>query len=115
MQETPRFIQGVHAFHGGGLREPTPLRPAVFYKVPYDKRAQLVYLRAGNSSAEMIFLVLNRAQRPMRYFPIGAKGAVHVPLVIVEDIEPETELTLSIGAPQGLDGDVMVDIGLVEI
>jgi hypothetical protein len=115
MQETPKFIQGVHAFHGGGLREFVPLRPAVLYKVPYDKRAQLVYLRAGNSSAEMIFVVLNRAQRPMRYFPIGAKGAIHVPLVIVEDIDPETELTLSVGAPLGLDGEVMIDLGLVEI
>jgi hypothetical protein len=115
MQEIPKFIQGVHAFRGAGLRELVPLRPAVFYKVPYDKRAQLVYLRAGNATAEMIFLVLNRAQRPMRYFAIGAKGAIHVQLVIIEDIEPETDLTVSVGAPQGLEGDVMIDIGLVEI
>jgi hypothetical protein len=115
MQETPKFIQGVYAFHGAGLRELVPLRPAVVYKVPYDKRAQLVYLRAGNPTAEMIFLVLSRAGHPMRYFAIGAKGAIHVPLVIVEDIDPETELTLGVGAPQGLEGDVMLDIGLVEI
>jgi len=115
MQETPRFIQGVFAFKGAGLREFVPLSPNASYKVAYDKRAQLVYLRAGNSSGEMIFLVLNRAQRPMRYFPIGAKSGIHVQLAIVEDIDPETEVSLSIGAPPGLEGDVMVDLGLVEI
>jgi hypothetical protein len=115
MQETPKFIQGVFAFKGAGLREPTSLEPAVAYKVPFDKRAQLVYLRAGNSSAEMIVLVLNRARRPMRYFAIGARSSIHVQLAIIEDIDPDTEVTLSLGAPKGMDGDVMIDLGLVEI
>jgi hypothetical protein len=115
MQETPRFIQGVFAFKGAGLREPTSLEPPLTYKVPFDKRAQLVYLRAGNSCAEMIVLVLSRARRPMRYFAIGAKAAIHVPLAIIEDIEPDTEITLSLGAPNGLEGDVMIDLGLVEL
>jgi hypothetical protein len=115
MQETPRFIQGIFAFKGAGLREPTALEPAITYKVPFDKRTQLVYLRAGNATAEMIFLVLNRAGRPMRYFAIGAKGSIHVQLAIIEDIEPDTELTLSLGAPKGLEGDVMLDLGLMEI
>jgi hypothetical protein len=115
MQETPRFIQGIFAFKGEGLREPTPLDPAITYKVPFDKRTQLVYLRAGNATGEMIFLVLNRAGRPMRYFAIGAKGSIHVQLAIIEDIEPDTELTLSLGAPKGLEGDVMLDLGLMEI
>ena len=34
----------------------------------------------------MIYLVLTRGGRPMRYFPVGAKGAIHVPLAVVEDI-----------------------------
>jgi hypothetical protein len=115
MQETPRFIQGVFSFKGAGLRELVPLAPEVVYKVPYDKRAQTVYLRAGNSSDEMICLVLSRAGQAMRFFPIGAKGSIHVPLAIVEDLDPETELMLRIGAPAGADGDVIVDLGLVEI
>jgi hypothetical protein len=115
MQEAPKFIQGVFSFKGAGLREPTPLEPAVLYKVPFDKRAQLVYLRAGNSTTEMIYLVLNRARRPMRYFPVGAKGAIHVQLAITEDIEPESELSISVGAPSGVQGDVMIDLGLVEV
>lgn len=51
----------------------------------------------------------------MRYFPIGAKGAVHVPLAIVEDVEPESQLELLIGAPEGLSGSVLIDMGLVEV
>jgi hypothetical protein len=115
MQETPKFIQGVFGFKGSGLRELVPLSPAASYRVPYDKRAQTVYLRAGNSTEEMIVLVLSRGQQPMRYFPIGAKGAIHVPLAIIEDIEPESELSLGIGAPAGVEGDIIIDLGLVEI
>lgn len=115
MQESPKFIQGVFSFKGSGLREVVPLDPEATYKVPYDKRAQTVYLRAGNSSDEMICLVLSRNRQPMRYFPIGARGTIHVPLVILEDIEPESELALAVGAPLGAQGDVVVDLGLVEI
>ena len=52
---------------------------------------------------------------PMRYFPIGAKGDVHVPLRVVEDIEAGTALELHIGGPEGLTGSVVVDLGLVEV
>jgi hypothetical protein len=113
--ETSKFIQGVHDFSGAGLKNAVPLSPAVKYSVPFDKRTQLIYLRAGNSIDELIYLVLMRNGKPMRWFPIGAKGAVHVPLAIVEDIEPETELQLLVGAPEGASGSVLVDLGLVEV
>jgi len=115
MAETPRFIQGVFGFRGAGLDKLAPLKPKVAYKVPFDKRAQLIYLRAGNSTPEMIHLALLRAKVAFRYFPIGAKGAIHVQLAIVEDIDPESELELAIGAPEGLEGTVLVDLGLLEI
>jgi hypothetical protein len=38
-----------------------------------------------------------------------------VQLAIVEDIDPETELELCLGAPEGLNGKVVVDMGLMEI
>ena len=115
MHETPRFIQGVFAFRGTGLAQSVPLRPAATYKVPFDKRAQLVYLRAGNSTAEMIYVSLLRDAKPFRFFPIGAKGAIHVQLAIVEDIHPESDIELGVGAPEGVEGLVMVDLGLLEI
>jgi hypothetical protein len=114
MLETPKFVQGVFAFEGRGLESPVSLAGAT-YTVPRDKRAQLTYLRAGNSTAEMIYVVLKRNGKPMRYFAVGAKGATHVPLVIVEDIDPESKLELWVGAPEGVRGSVLLDVGIVEI
>jgi hypothetical protein len=115
MSETPRFIQGVYGFRGLGLAEPVPLEPAITYKVPFDKRAQPIYLRAGNSTGEMVYLALLKGRKPFRFFPIGAKDAIHVQLAIVEDIDPESELELRIGAPNGVEGTVLVDLGLLEL
>ena len=39
---------------------------------------------------------------PMRYFPIGAKADVHVPLRVVEDLEGGTVIELQLAAPLGL-------------
>jgi hypothetical protein len=113
--ETSKFIQGVYGFNGAGLKQAVPLSPAIKYAVPFDKRTQLIYLRAGNSTDQLVYLVLMRNEQPMRYFPIGAKGAVHVPLAIVEDIDPEAQLELLIGAPEGVSGSVLIDMGLVEV
>jgi len=115
MSESPKFIQGVFTFRGAGLGQAVPLRPAATYKVAFDKRAQLIYLRSGNSTGELIYLALKRSNKTIRLFPMGAKEAVHVPLSIVEDIDPESELELCVGAPEGLDGAVVIDMGLLEI
>jgi len=114
MLEKSRFLQGVYSFEGRGLERLVALQPEITYVVPRDRRAQLVYLRAGNSTPEFVYLVLTQNERPVR-FPIGAKGATHVPLAIVEDVSPEMQVGLSIGAPEGLRGVVLVDLGLVEI
>ena len=115
MLETPRFVQGLYSFEGKGLETPAAFAPGIAYKVPFDKRSQLIYLRAGNSSAEMIYLLLNRDGKPMRYFPIGAKSAVHVPLAVVEDLLPDSLLEVFFAAPAGIKGSVVLDIGFVEI
>ena len=115
METTPRFIQGVFPFQGAGLSRLAPLTDGAAYTVPFDKRTQLIYLRAGNSTDELIYLALLGNGRPFRYFPIGARSSVHVPLAVVEDLFPETRLDLVVGAPEGLGGTVVVDIGLMEI
>jgi len=51
----------------------------------------------------------------VRLFPIGAKASMHVPLAIVENVPPETRLSLSLGAPRGLRGTVVIDLGWVEL
>jgi hypothetical protein len=110
----PKFIQGIIPFTGAGYTQPVPLAGAS-YVVPTDKRGQPLYFRAGNSSAEMIAIMLMRNGKPMRYFPIGAKSSQHVQLAVVEDLAPETKLDLMIAAPEGVSGSVVVDLGLVEI
>jgi hypothetical protein len=113
--EKPTFLQGLYPFVGAGLQAPIPFEPGVTYKVPFDKRSQLVYFRAGNSCDEMIYVLFKRDGKPMRYFPIGAKGAMHVSLAVVEDLQPDTLLELLVAAPEGTKGSVLIDIGLMEI
>src|ERR1700733_4948498 len=115
MEPPPVFLQGVSPFRGGVLDKPMPLDGKLAYTVPPDKRAQLIYLRAGNSSAELVYLLLTRDGKPMRYFPIGAKSGAHVALVVTEDIFPDTKLDVLLAAPPGASGDLVIDIGLLEI
>jgi hypothetical protein len=114
MNPKPRFIQGAFSFTGRGLASPHPLADSARYTVPADKRAQLVYMRGGNSSDSLACLVLTRDGKPMRYFPIGARASVHVPLAVVEDIFPESKLEVLVAAPEGVSGTVIVDFGLLE-
>jgi hypothetical protein len=115
MLEKPAFIQGLFPFEGQGLAKPVSFDPPVTYTAPFDKRSQLIYFRAGNSSPELIYLALMRRGQVMRYFPVGAKGAIHVPLAVVEDLAPETRLEALIAAPEGVRGSVLLDIGFMEI
>jgi hypothetical protein len=113
--EKPIFLQGLYPFEGVGLESAVPFTPGIKYQVPSDRRSQLVYFRAGNSSPEMIYVLFKRDGKPMRYFPIGAKDAIHVSLAVVEDLQPDTSLEVLVGAPAGVKGSVVIDIGLMEI
>jgi hypothetical protein len=115
MFEEHRFVQGMFAFEGRGLENPVSFEPKAVYQVPSDKRAQLIYCRVGNPSAEFLYVALNRDGKPMRMFPCGAKSGIHVPLAIIDDILPDSVLELVIAAPEGLKSKVMIDLGLVEI
>ena len=111
----PRFLQGVFTFTGEGYDHAALIDQALVYSVPADKRAQLIYLRAGNSSATMVYVSLLQDGRPVRLFPVAAHGATHVPLAVVEDLEPDTEVKLFLGAPAGAAGTVVIDLGMIEI
>jgi assimilatory nitrate reductase catalytic subunit len=115
IDSTPRFLQGAFKFAGQGYETATLLDPALEYTVPSDKRAQLIYLRAGNSWDGMIYLVLMQNGAPMRLFPVAGNGATHVPLAVVEDLEPGTKISVFVGAPPSSTGTAVVDIGLIEI
>ena len=115
IESTPRIVTGIFSFTGGGFSNPVALGGLSPYVVPADKRTQLIYLRAGNSTDEMVALVLTKDGAPMRLFPLGAKSGQHVPLSVIEDLFPETRLELRIAAPEGLSGTLVLDMGLMEI
>jgi hypothetical protein len=97
IESTPRIITGIFGFTGAGYDNPVVPQGLPSYSVPDDKRAQLVYLRAGNSTDEMIVLIQ------------------HVSLAVIEDLFPDTKLDVQIAAPDGLSGMLALDMGLVEI
>jgi assimilatory nitrate reductase catalytic subunit len=115
MHTTSRFLQGIYSFEGQGLCKPVPIDPALTYTVPPGVTGQALYFRGGNSTEEMITIVLVRDGQPMRYFPIGARATTHVALAVVEDIEDGSTLELQLAAREGLAGTVVVDLGLVEV
>jgi hypothetical protein len=115
IESKPQFLNGVYSFVGAGYDKIAPLSEKLVYFVPVDKRAQLIYLRAGNSSGELAFLTLMRDGVPMRYFPSAARGAEHVSLAVVEALEPETRIEVFFAAPPDAHGSFVIDIGLLEI
>ena len=115
MHSTPRFLQGVYSFEGKGLDQPFLLDWTLSYLVPDGVVAQPVYFRGGNAADELVCVVLMRDGQPMRYFPIGAKSDVHVPLRVVEDLDSGTGIEVHLAAPVGVSGAVVVDLGLVEV
>jgi hypothetical protein len=112
---TPRFLQGVFSFEGAGLDRPYLLDKTLSYTVPPGSSTQPVYFRGGNSTSELITVILMRDGEPMRYFPIGAKASTHVSLRVVEDLLSDTLVELFIAAPHELTGSVVIDLGLIEI
>ena len=115
MPSRNRFLQGIFTFEGVGVDKPMPLDSAPSYVVPDGSVAQALYFRGGNTSDELVTVVLMKDGVPMRYFPIGAKGDVHVPLRVVEDIESGSSVELFVAAKAGSTGSVVVDVGLVEV
>ncbi len=115
IDSTPRFLNGAYSFSGNGYEASSLLDPALVYTVPFDKRAQLIYMRLGNSSSEMIYVSLMLDGKPVRLFPVAAKGASHVPLAVVEDLQPDSRVELFLAAPSGCTGTAVVDLGLIEV
>ena len=115
MKSNPRFLQGVFPITGEGLAKPGPIDPALRYTVPAGSSAQALYFRGGNATGELVYVLLVRDGEPMRWFPIGAKADTHVPLRVVEDISGGSVVELHVAAPEGITGEVVVDLGLVEV
>jgi hypothetical protein len=115
MSSRPVFLQGVYDFEGRGMHEPFLLHPRLKYTVPVGNEAQFVYFRGGNTTPELACVIVMRDGEPMRYFPIGARSTTHVALRVVEDLLAETLIELHLAAPAGAAGQLVIDVGLMEI
>jgi hypothetical protein len=115
IDSTPHFLNGAYSFTGRGYDAPSLLSPKLVFTVPFDKRAQPIYIRLGNSTPEMIYVSLLHDGKPIRLFAVGAKAGIHVPLAVVEDLQPDSRIELHLGAPDGCSGTVIVDLGLLII
>lgn len=115
MESRPTFLQGVFPFVGEGLDTPVALDPPLRYEVPGGFTGQLVYFRGGNSSDELISVLLRRDADTMRHFPIGARDSMHVALRVVEDLLAGTRIEVLVAAPKGAEGTLVIDVGLVEV
>ncbi len=111
---TPRFLQGVFPFVGRGFFDLGPLNDALCYQVPPGRTAEVIYLRAGNLSDDLLYLTLSVNGLPVRYFPVGPKADFHVPLSIVETYPTGARIDVGMAAPRGLAGAVVVDVGILE-
>lgn len=111
----PHFLQGVYPFVGRGVFELAPLNDALSYTVPAGQAAEIIYVRAGNLSDDLLYLTLSADGRSIRYFPVGPKADFHVPLAIVESFPAGTRIDVCLAAPRGLSGTIVVDVGLVEV
>ena len=112
---TPRFLRGVFPFVGHGLFDLAPLNDDLSYTVPANKTAEVLYVRGGNHSDDLVYFALSANGSPIRYFPVGPKADFHVPLAIVEEHPAGTRLDVCLAAPRNLSGTVIVDVGIVEV
>ena len=115
MKSTPRFLQGVYPITGEGLAKPGPVDPAPALHGARGVPAQALYFRAGNSTAELVYVLLLRDGEPMRWFPIGAKGDMHVPLRVVEDLPGGTVSSCTPRPPRASPASSWSTCGLVEV
>jgi len=111
----PILLQGVFPFAGRGVQDAGPLNVELSYTVPADRTAEVLYVRAGNHSDDLVYLTLMVDGKAVRYFPIGPKAHIHIPLVIVEPYPAGSLIEIGLGAPRGISGSVVVDVGVFEI
>jgi hypothetical protein len=114
METTARFLNGVYPFEGKGLDAPYPLADALTYTVPADKRA--AHLPARRQ-------LLRRAGQPDPHarrqadaaVPGGRQGGSARPARRGGGHLPEAKIEVFVAAPQGASGQVVLDVGIMEV
>jgi assimilatory nitrate reductase catalytic subunit len=105
------LLQTITARGGEGLDSPKDL--GLSYTVSQGCTAGVQYVRTGNTADGMANITLLNGGKVMRYFPISAGGSIHVPLAIVDEMQPGTEVSVT-AACEG-SGTLILDIGILEV
>ncbi len=69
-------------------------------------------MRAGNTTEGMVNITVLKDGKAMRYVPVAAKSAIHVPLAIVDELRPGTEISIAVAAKAP--GKLILDVGVLE-
>jgi assimilatory nitrate reductase catalytic subunit len=83
------------------------------YSVSQGCTAGVQYVRAGNTTDGMINVAVLKDGKAMRYVPVAAEGTIHVPLAIVNELQPGT--AISIVAAAEASGKLILDVGILEV
>jgi hypothetical protein len=70
-------------------------------------------VRAGNAAGRMVNVTLLENGKVMRYFPVATGSSTHVPISIVDEIRPGTEVSVS--AARKTSRTLVLDIGILEV
>jgi assimilatory nitrate reductase catalytic subunit len=69
--------------------------------------------RAGNTTEGMTNITALEDGEVIRYVSVAAGGDMHVPLAIVDELQPGTEISIAAAAERA--GKMMLDVGILEV
>ncbi len=90
--DTPKFLQGVYRFEGRGLENPVSFDPKGRVRSSPRQAGTAILFPRGQFLARDDLSGLMRNDKPMRYCPLGAKGALDVGFHVIEETAPGTVL-----------------------
>ena len=93
MAYTTVLLQTITDIEGEGIDSPQDLN--LTYSVSQGCTAGVQYVRVGTTTKGMINVTVPKAGKAMRYVPVAAGSAIHVPLAIVDDLQPGTEIFIA--------------------
>lgn len=111
MAYTTVLLQTITEVEGEGLNSPGALD--LSYTVPQGCTAGVQYVGAGSTVEGMLNITLLQNGNVMRYVPLAAASTTHVPLAIVGELQPGTEVTVAVAAEGA--GTLIFDVGILEV
>ncbi len=110
MAYTTVLLQTITDIEGEGIDSPQDLN--LTYSVPQGCTAGVQYVRAGPTEG-MVNITVLKDGKAMRYVPVAAGGTIHVPLAIVDELQPGTEISIAAAAEGS--GKLILDVGILEV